>query len=215
MKTVKVALLDYGVGNLFSVANALKTAGADVIITNNPDQIHKADKILLPGVGAIKDAMEHMQACAIDIAVKDALKCKPVMAICVGMQAMFDYSTEGGHVDCLRIITGSVQRFDETWQDNQAPIKIPHVGWNKVSTTSNHHLWQNCQDKYFYFTHSYYCKPDMSAQNNQNLIVATCDYGQKFCASVIKDNLFATQFHPEKSHQAGLSLLNNFITWNP
>ncbi len=215
MKTVKIALLDYGVGNLFSVANALRAVGADVVITQNLTDIQAADKILLPGVGAIKDAMHHMQKAAIDIAVKDALQNKPVMAICVGMQAMFDYSTEGGHVDCLGIISGSVQKFDETWLENGQPIKIPHVGWNKVTMDSNHHLWQNCKNEYFYFTHSYYCKPDMTNQNNHNLIVADCDYGQKFCASVIKENLFATQFHPEKSHKAGLCLLNNFITWNP
>lgn len=213
MQTTKIAVLDYGVGNLFSVANALTVAGADVMITNKPSDIKSADKILLPGVGAMKDAMGHMRDCGIDMAVKDALATKPVMAICVGMQAMFDYSTEGGHVPCLGVIAGSVERFDDTWVQAGEPIKIPHVGWNVVDTDSDHVLWQGCNHQHFYFTHSYYCKPDLTADSNQGLIIATCDYGQKFCASVIKDNLFITQFHPEKSHDVGLRLLSNFIKW--
>lgn len=209
----KIALLDYGVGNLYSVANALKVAGADVVITAKPKDIQSADKVLLPGVGAIGDAMRHMKDANIDVAVKDALNNKAVMAICVGMQAMFDYSTEGGRVPCLGVIAGSVERFDEMWTDNGQPIKIPHVGWNSVHTDTDHVLWQGCHDEYFYFTHSYYCKPDMTDARNDGVIVAKCDYGTNFCASVIKDNLFITQFHPEKSHQAGLRLLHNFIHW--
>lgn len=209
----KIALLDYGVGNLYSVANALKTVGADVIITNEPAKIEAADKVLLPGVGAIGDAMRHMVDAGVDVAVKKALNDKPVMAICVGMQAMFDYSTEGGRVPCLGVIAGSVQRFDSAWTDNGQPIKIPHVGWNVVSTDTDHVLWQGCANKHFYFTHSYYCKPDLTDERNDGIIVASCDYGEVFCASVIKDNLFITQFHPEKSHDAGLTLLSNFVQW--
>lgn len=209
----KVALLDYGVGNLFSVANALTVAGADVIITNDPKDIASADKVMLPGVGAMRDSMQHMQACGVDVAVKQALLTKPVMAICVGMQALFDYSTEGGRVPCLGVVAGSVERFDDAWVQNSQAIKIPHVGWNAVHTDSDHVLWQGCNDEYFYFTHSYYCKPDQTDARNDGLVVATCDYGQIFCASIIKDNVFATQFHPEKSHRAGLKLLSNFINW--
>ncbi|MCL1623966.1 imidazole glycerol phosphate synthase subunit HisH [Moraxella sp. Tifton1] len=209
----KVALLDYGVGNLFSVANALSVSGAQVTITNNPKDIEAADKIMLPGVGAMRDSMYHMQACGVDIAVKKALLTKPVMAICVGMQALFDYSTEGGRVSCLGVVAGSVERFDESWMQNSELIKIPHVGWNAVHTDSDHVLWQGCNDEYFYFTHSYYCKPDREDVRNQGLITANCEYGQSFCASLIKDNIFATQFHPEKSHRAGLRLLHNFINW--
>ncbi|MDO4896822.1 MAG: imidazole glycerol phosphate synthase subunit HisH [Moraxella sp.] len=210
---MKIALLDYGVGNLFSVANALRTTGAEVIITSNPIQINEADKVLLPGVGAIDKAMSQMHQAGIDTAVKTALQTKPVMAICVGMQAMFDYSTEGGHVPCLGVMAGSVQRFDETWTDNDCPIKIPHVGWNAVHTDSEHELWNGCRGEFFYFTHSYYCKPDMSDSRNDGIITATCDYGISFVASAIKDNLFITQFHPEKSHNAGLRLLKNFVEW--
>lgn len=211
---MKIALLDYGVGNLFSVANALTVAGAKVILTCDPKQIHTADKVLLPGVGAIDKAMSQMRQTGIDVAVKTALNTKPVMAICVGMQAMFDHSCEGGHVPCLGIIAGSVERFDESWTQNAQPIKVPHVGWNVVHTDTDHVLWDGCQGEHFYFTHSYYCKPDMADARNTGIITATCDYGIEFCASLIKDNLFITQFHPEKSHNAGLRLLKNFIEWS-
>lgn len=206
----KVALLDYGVGNLYSVANALKVAGADVITTDRSDDIQRADKILLPGVGAMRDAMAHMAEHGIDTAVKEALNTKPVMAICVGMQAMFDVSEEG-NVPCLGIIPGTVRRFDDAWMQNDEPIKIPHVGWNRVDADTDHMLWQGCNHEYFYFTHSYYCDP----VPNDQLILAHTTYGQKFCSSVIQDNLFITQFHPEKSHRAGLKLLSNFINWQP
>lgn len=211
---MKIALLDYGVGNLYSVANALTVAGADVVITSDPQTVRSADKVLLPGVGAIGDAMHHMRQAGVDVAVKEALATKPVMAICVGMQAMFDYSTEGGHVPCLGVIAGSVERFDESWTDNGSPIKIPHVGWNAVHTDTDHVLWDGCRGEHFYFTHSYYCNPDMADARNADIITATCDYGVTFTASVIKDNLFITQFHPEKSHKAGLRLLKNFIEWS-
>lgn len=205
-----VALLDYGVGNLYSVANALKTVGAQVIITNNPTDIQSADKVLLPGVGAMRDAMAQMKQHGIDVAVKDALTNKPVMAICVGMQAMFEISQEGD-VPCLGILEGEVRRFDQAWtQDNQA-IKIPHVGWNRVDANTDHLLWQGCNHAYFYFTHSYYCDPVIK----DNLILAYTTYGQQFCSSIINDNLFITQFHPEKSHRAGLRLLANFVDWKP
>lgn len=208
MKKCTVALLDYGVGNLFSVANALKTAGADVIITDQPEKIQAADRVMLPGVGAMRDAMANMRLHGIDLAVKEALKTKPVMAICVGMQAVFEHSQEGD-VDCLGILEGQVRLFDEAWTQGGQPIKIPHVGWNRVDTESDHVLWQGCNHQFFYFTHSYYCDP----KPQEGLVVATTDYGQRFCSSVIKDNLFATQFHPEKSHKAGLKLLENFIHW--
>lgn len=210
---MKVALLDYGVGNLYSVANALKTVGAEVILTTNPKDITTCDKVMLPGVGAMDKAMSSMKNAGIDEAVKQALNQKPVMAICVGMQAMFDYSTEGGQVGCLGVVAGSVERFDETWTQGDEPIKIPHVGWNVVDADTDHVLWQGCNHQHFYFTHSYYCKPDMTDPRNHRLIGAICEYGKPFVASIIKDNLFATQFHPEKSHKAGLRLLKNFVDW--
>ena len=207
----KVALLDYGMGNLHSAGKALASVGADVSITRDPNVIKAADKILFPGVGAMRDCMAEVQSTGISDAVKDAVFNKPVMAICVGMQALFQQSEENGGVDCLGILGGTVKRFQDSWVDNDSqPIKIPHMGWNTISGMDlAHPLWQGIEDNtHFYFVHSYYCEP-----SDTNIVAATCDYGVKFCASVIQDNLFATQFHPEKSHTAGLQVLKNFVTW--
>lgn len=207
----KVALLDYGMGNLHSAGKALASVGADVSITRDPNVIKAADKILFPGVGAMRDCMAEMQSTGISDAVKDAVFNKPVMAICVGMQALFQHSEENGGVDCLGVLGGTVKCFQDSWVDNDSqPIKIPHMGWNTISGMDlAHPLWQGIEDNtHFYFVHSYYCEP-----SDTNIVAATCDYGVKFCASVIQDNLFATQFHPEKSHTAGLQVLKNFVTW--
>lgn len=206
----KVAVLDYGMGNLHSVAKALSQVGADVSVTNNKNIIQQADKILFPGVGAMRDCMIGMQQAGIDDIVKQAVFNKPVMAICVGMQALFQTSAENDGVNCLGILNGTVEKFNPNWQENGNPIKIPHMGWNTITGMDlSHPLWQELDEKtYVYFVHSYYCQPD----DNQ-LTSAICHYGDSFCASVIKDNLFATQFHPEKSHTAGLQLLKNFVEW--
>ncbi len=208
----KVAVLDYGMGNLHSVAKALEHVGAEVIVTNQPQAIKSADKILFPGVGAMRDCIKGMEQAGIDEVVREAVFNKPVMAICVGMQALFDYSTEYEKTECLGILQGSVERFNDSWTDSQGErIKIPHMGWNTLAEMDlSHPLWQGIDEhSYFYFVHSYFCQP-----KNQQLIAGSCDYGIKFCASVIKDNLFATQFHPEKSHNNGLQLLKNFVEWD-
>ncbi len=208
----KVALLDYGMGNLHSVGKALSNVGADVAITNDPKVVASADKIVFPGVGAMRDCIAGMTEAGIDEVVRQAIFNKPVMAICVGMQALFEQSTENGGTACLDILKGQVKSFDPTWTDEQgATIKVPHMGWNTISGMDfDHPLWQGIEDHaHFYFVHSYYCEPSDSAQ-----VAAVCDYGQPFCASVIQDNLFATQFHPEKSHTDGLKLLKNFVEWD-
>lgn len=207
-----VALLDYGMGNLHSAGKALTAVGADVSITRDPKVIESADKIVFPGVGAMRDCMAEMQAAGISDAVKKAVFNKPLMAICVGMQALFDNSAENGGVECLGILGGDVKKFQADWKDaNNESIKIPHMGWNTITGMDlAHPLWQGIEDNtHFYFVHSFYCQPKDKA-----IIAATCDYGMNFCASVIQDNLFATQFHPEKSHTAGLQLLKNFVDWN-
>lgn len=207
----KVALLDYGMGNLHSAGKALVSVGADVAITRDPKVINAADKLLFPGVGAMRDCMAEMQATGISDAVKDAVFNKPVMAICVGMQALFEHSEENDGVGCLGILGGKVKRFDEHWVDAKGEtIKVPHMGWNTVTGMDlAHPLWQGINDNtHFYFVHSFYCVPNDSA-----IVAASCDYGVEFCASIIQDNLFATQFHPEKSHTAGLQLLKNFVEW--
>ena len=208
----KIALLDYGMGNLHSVSKALTNVGVEVSITNDPKVVAAADKIVFPGVGAMRDCMIGMREAGIDDVVRDAVFNKPVMAICVGMQALFDKSAENGGTECLGILQGTVEAFDPTWTDEQgATIKVPHMGWNTITEMdSSHPLWRGIEDNaHFYFVHSYYCAPSDTSQ-----IAAICDYGQPFCASIIKDNLFATQFHPEKSHTAGLQLLKNFVEWN-
>ena len=207
----KIALLEYGIFNLHSAGKALVAVGADVSITRDPAVIQAADKIVFPGVGAMRDCMAEMQATGIADAIKQAVFNKPVMAICVGMQALFEQSEENAGVACLGILKGQVKRFDEQTVDaHSKPIKIPHMGWNTVSgMDSSHPLWQGIDNgTHFYFVHSFYCKP-----TDDSIVAATCDYGIPFCASVIQDNLFATQFHPEKSHTAGLQLLKNFVTW--
>lgn len=207
----KIALLDYGMGNLHSASKALAAVGAEVSITNDPKVIQAADKIVFPGVGAMRDCMAEMRAQGIDEVVRDAVFNKPVMAICVGMQALFTESLENVRTPCLDIITGQVKQFEPTWTDACGDtIKIPHMGWNTITDMDHSHpLWQGIDDHaHFYFVHSYYCAPE-----DETVVAATCDYGQPFCASVIKDNLFATQFHPEKSHDDGLRLLKNFVEW--
>jgi glutamine amidotransferase len=207
----KIALLDYGMGNLHSASKALAAVGAEVSITNDPKVIQAADKIVFPGVGAMRDCMAEMREQGIDEVVRDAVFNKPVMAICVGMQALFTESLENVRTPCLDIITGQVKQFDPTWTDERGDtIKIPHMGWNTITDMDHSHpLWQGIDDHaHFYFVHSYYCAPE-----DESVVAATCDYGQPFCASVIKDNLFATQFHPEKSHDDGLKLLKNFVEW--
>ncbi|WP_201610965.1 imidazole glycerol phosphate synthase subunit HisH [Psychrobacter submarinus] len=207
----KIALLDYGMGNLHSVSKALTNVGAEVSITNDPKVVAAADKIVFPGVGAMRDCMIGMREAGIDDVVRDAVFNKPVMAICVGMQALFEQSSENGGTECLGILDGNVEAFDPSWTDEQgATIKVPHMGWNTITELeSNHPLWHGIEDNaHFYFVHSYYCAP-----NDNSQVAAICDYGQPFCASIIKDNLFATQFHPEKSHTAGLQLLKNFVDW--
>ena len=212
----KIALLDYGMGNLHSVAKALEYVGADVVVTNQPQQIESADKLLFPGVGAMHDCMLGMHEAGIDDIVRNAIFNKPVMAICVGMQALFEYSEENSQnadgTPCLGLLKGQVKKFDPNWTDEQGNrIKVPHMGWNTISGMDTAHpLWQGVDEHtHFYFVHSYYCQPE-----DNRIVSARCDYGVEFCASVIKDNLFATQFHPEKSHKAGLQLLKNFVEWD-
>lgn len=204
-RSTRVALLDYGMGNLHSAAKALEFVGAKVDVTNDPAIIDRADKIVFPGVGAMRDCIAGMQAAGIDDAVRKAAFNKPLLAICVGMQALMQHAEENGGVDALGIFQGNVKRFPE--MDN---LKVPHMGWNQVHQADpDHPMWQGiAQDARFYFVHSYYVEP-----KETDIVAASCDYGVNFCAAINKDNLFATQFHPEKSHTAGLQLLKNFVEW--
>ncbi|KAA8733126.1 imidazole glycerol phosphate synthase subunit HisH [Acinetobacter qingfengensis] len=202
----RIALLDYGMGNLHSAAKALEYVGATVDVTNDPKLVKKADKIVFPGVGAMRDCINGMQQAGIDDVIRKAVFNKPVMAICVGMQALMQHSEENDGSDALGIFAGVVKRFP-----NIEHLKVPHMGWNQVHQVQpDHPLWNNItQDSRFYFVHSYYVEPQ-----DPTITTATCDYGLNFCTALLKDNLFATQFHPEKSHIAGLQLLKNFVAWD-
>lgn len=201
----RIALLDYGMGNLHSAAKALEHVGATVDITHDPKLIAAADKIVFPGVGAMRDCMAGMREAGVDEAVKQAAFNKPVLAICVGMQALLDASAENGGVDCLGVFAGQVKRFPD-----QAGLKVPHMGWNQVHQADpSHPMWHGiAQDSRFYFVHSFYVEPQ-----DAQIVAGTCEYGVNFAAALTQGNLFATQFHPEKSHTVGLQLLQNFVQW--
>lgn len=202
----RIALLDYGMGNLHSAAKALEHVGATVDVTNDPKLITQADKIVFPGVGAMRDCMHGMHEAGIDDVVRHAVFNKPVLAICVGMQALMQRSEENGGADALGIFEGEVKRFPDV-----EGLKVPHMGWNQVHQADpGHPMWKDIeQNARFYFVHSFYVEP-----KDPSIVAATCDYGLEFCTAIHKENLFATQFHPEKSHTAGLQLLKNFVEWN-
>ncbi|MDH3326259.1 MAG: imidazole glycerol phosphate synthase subunit HisH [Gammaproteobacteria bacterium] len=208
-----IVIIDYGMGNLHSAAKAVARAveNADVIISSNPDEIKKADRVVFPGVGAMRDCMSGLQKSELDDVIKQVAKEKPFLAICVGMQALMDHSEENNGVDCLGLFSGDVRYFgDSMTGDAGEQLKVPHMGWNQVAQTKPHPLWAGIPDESrFYFVHSYYVDA-----KDENVIAGATDYGVKFAASIARDNIFAVQFHPEKSHRAGLTLLANFARWN-
>ncbi|HSC76334.1 MAG TPA: imidazole glycerol phosphate synthase subunit HisH [Pseudomonadales bacterium] len=208
-----VAVIDYGMGNLHSVAKALEYVAPDamVSITSDPAVIHVADRVVFPGVGAIRDCMAEIRRLGIDKLVREAVQQKPVLAICVGMQALMTHSEENNGVDCISLLAGDVKFFGDDLHDaNGERLKVPHMGWNEVTQMTAHPLWDGiAQNSRFYFVHSYYV-----AAQNRDLVAASCSYGVSFDAALTEKNLFAVQFHPEKSHTAGLQLLKNFMNWN-
>ena len=212
--TQRVAVIDYGMGNLHSVASALEHVGAtEVIVGHDHDAIRAADRVIFPGVGGIRDCMSAIRDLGCDQLLDQALRIdkKPVLAICVGMQALMTRSKENGGVDCLDTIPGQVVFFGEHHKDaSNERLKVPHMGWNKVAPAKPHPLWQGIETgARFYFVHSYHVVPD-----DTDVIAAHFEYGLTGCAAIARGNLFATQFHPEKSHQSGLQLLKNFLTWD-
>jgi imidazole glycerol-phosphate synthase subunit HisH len=213
---INVAVIDYGMGNLHSVSKALESLGSDVrvTITSDADVILSADRIVFPGVGAIRDCMAEIRRLGVDAIVREALEAgKPVLAICVGMQALMDFSEENGHVECLGLLPGEVKRFGGTgvlFDAEGERLKVPHMGWNNVRQMTNHPLWQGIEDNSrFYFVHSYFVEP---ADHSQ--LAGETEYGHRFAAALSKNSLFAVQFHPEKSQHCGLQLLRNFLAWD-
>lgn len=208
----QVAVIDYGMGNLHSIAKALQHAApeVDVQITSNAEIIRQADRVVFPGVGAIRDCMHALHETGLADVIKEVSSSKPLLGICLGMQALLTDSAENNHTDCLNILTGHVVRFSEPLTDAAGNIlKVPHMGWNQVQQNP-HPLWQNIsQNSRFYFVHSYYAVPD-----NNRIIAATSDYPVPFACALTRDNIFAVQFHPEKSQTVGLQLLKNFLHWD-
>lgn len=209
-----VAVIDYGMGNLHSVAKALEkvSEGVKVVVSSDPDEVRKADRVVLPGVGAIRDCMAEIKRLSFDELVKEIAINKPLLGVCVGMQALLDSSVENGGTKCLGILPGKVEFFGNNLTDARTGerLKVPHMGWNQVHQTIEHPMWQGiAQDSRFYFVHSYYVQPA-----GPELIAASCEYGITFTAAVARDNVFATQFHPEKSQHAGLALYANFLKWD-
>jgi imidazole glycerol-phosphate synthase subunit HisH len=218
-----VAVIDYGMGNLRSVSNAVneaaKGSGFDVVITNRPEDVRNADRIVLPGQGAMRECMRELrEAHAGDLfpAVLQAAATKPLFGVCVGMQMLLDHSEEQDTAG-LGLIAGHVRKFqlDGQTQTDGSRFKVPHMGWNRVQQMQHngqpHALWNGIDDNtYFYFVHSFYAQPtDLRHSAGES------DYGARFTAAVAQNNVFATQFHPEKSAAQGLTLYRNFLHWNP
>lgn len=209
-----VAIIDYGMGNLRSVAKAIEhvAPGREIVITSDPAIVAAADRVVFPGQGAMPDCMRELDLRGLRPAVLEAAASKPFLGICIGQQMLFAHSAEGD-VPGLGILPGEVIRFPEermTAADGSR-LKVPHMGWNEVWQAGPHPLWDGIADgERFYFVHSYFVTPADPA-----LAAAQTDYGLRFTSAVARDNIFAVQFHPEKSAQAGLRLLENFIGWAP
>jgi imidazole glycerol-phosphate synthase subunit HisH len=213
----KVAVVDYGMGNLRSVAQAVMHAAsvvdhAEVIVTSDPQVVRDAHRVVLPGQGAMPDCMRELRESGMFDAVMDAAHKKPLFGVCVGMQMMLDHSAEGD-TPGLGLIPGEVVKFDLAGrtQADGSRFKVPQMGWNQVQPTRPHFMWTDVPDgSYFYFVHSFYARPA-----NPEHSAAQTDYGGLFTCAVARDNIFATQFHPEKSAAHGLALYRNFLHWNP
>lgn len=209
---VRVAIVDYGMGNLRSVEQAVRhvAPGVEAAVTDDADVIARAERVVFPGQGAMPDCMRELDARGLRNAVLEAARSKPFMGICIGLQMLFEHSAEGD-VAGLGILPGEVRRFPSAMRDARGDkLKVPHMGWNQVHH-GDHLLWDGiAQDERFYFVHSYFVEPRDSA-----LAQATSDYPTPFVCAVARENLFAVQFHPEKSHAAGLKLLQNFVQWKP
>ena len=210
----KIVVVD-GLGNLRSVAQALRAAApeADVLISSSAADLDRADRIVLPGQGAMRDCMNSLRESGLEDALLRAARTRPIMGVCVGEQMLFDESEENEGTPGLGLLPGKVVRFqlDGKLQADGSRFKVPQMGWNRVRQSRAHPLWEGVEDgSYFYFVHSYYAAP-----GNRDDVIGETDYGAPFCCAVGRDNIVATQFHPEKSAAAGLRLYRNFIHWNP
>ena len=202
-----IAIIDYGMGNLRSVQKGFEKIGADAVVTADPRVVLEADKIVLPGVGAFRDCMHNLeQAGFVEPILKVIADGRPFLGICVGMQLLFSDSVEFGLYRGLDLISGHVLRFPEGMREGDEELKVPHMGWNQLNFKRKPEVFGDVDEgTNVYFVHSYYVKPD-----DEEVIAATTNYGIEFCSAIWKDNIVATQFHPEKSQHAGLRILKNF-----
>lgn len=201
-----IAVIDYGVGNLFSLTSSLSAIGAESIVTSDPEKIKAADKIILPGVGAFEDAKRKLSASGLDkVVIEEAKGGKKILGICLGMQMLFERSFEYGEHEGLGLLRGSVVAMESAIPEN---LKIPHIGWNALHIKKEHPIFKYVKENdYVYFVHSYY------ATGCDDSLLASCEYGSELTAAVAKDNVTGTQFHPEKSGEVGLSILKAFAEW--
>jgi glutamine amidotransferase len=210
-----VAVIDYGMGNLHSVAKALERAGdgdTRIHVTDDAATIRAADRVVFPGVGAMRDCMSELARLGLDEVLREVARSKPLLGVCVGMQALFESSEENDGTECLGILPGRVLAFDRNMVDHNTGerLKIPHMGWNEVHQLVEHPMWNGIeQDTRFYFVHSYYAEPA-----GPDLLAAFTLYPHPVAAAVVQENVFGVQFHPEKSQDAGLRLYANFLGWD-
>ena len=215
-----VVVIDYGMGNLRSVAQAIQHVAAplgfEVSVSHDPDVVRKAERLVLPGQGAMPDCMDHLRKSGLLEVLLEGAKNKPLFGVCVGMQMLLDTSGESDTAEptpCLGLMSGTVQRFELEGQHQAdgSRFKVPQMGWNQVEQVKTHPIWAGvAQNSYFYFVHSYYAQPSDARHT-----VGVTEYGKRFTSAIARDNIFATQFHPEKSADNGLALYRNFLSWKP
>jgi len=214
MQKVDIAVVDYGMGNLRSVSKAVEhvASGKSVVVTSDAAVIRQAERVVFPGQGAMPDCMRELDSRNLHSVIIHAAMNKPFLGICIGMQLLFDHSEEGDTAG-LGLLKGNVKRFahEQMFDQNGDKLKVPHMGWNQVYQLQSHPLWADIEDETrFYHVHSYYVSPQDSS-----VTVGATEYPNRFTSAVARDNIFATQFHVEKSASAGLQLLSNFVNWKP
>jgi len=206
-----IAIVDYRAGNLTSVARALQSLKLPCVVTDRADELLRADRVIFPGVGAAGEAMRNLRGSGLDACIREIAESgKPLLGICLGTQVIFEYSEEDNRTTCLGIIPGGVKRFPEGMKEKGDPLKIPHMGWNRVQFRGNHPLFEGIPgNAEFYFVHSYYPAPSSGSS-----IVGETEYGIRFASAVSRKSLVAVQFHTEKSGRFGLRILDNFSRWD-
>ncbi len=209
----KIGVIDYGMGNLHSLAKALERVSPDqrVVVSYDPEELLDCDRLVLPGVGGVRECMKELTRLELSQLVLEASRKVPMLGICLGMQVMLEFSEENGGVPALGLFPGEVLRFPDPPAEAAERLKVPHMGWNRVKQERSHPIWAGVPDEsWFYFVHSYYARP-----RDPSHVLGSSEYTHVFAAAIARENLVAFQFHPEKSQNLGLTLLANFVRWNP